>query len=273
MDIKLLALDLDGTVLSSGNTLPRAARYAIEKAVDSGIEVAVASGRPFSSMPEEVLRIDGIRWVIASNGAAVYDGGERVRSVTLDAEDILRILDLTREHDLIWEAFAEGETCTDKRYYDDPMKYGCSEAYVGYVRGSRGTCTDMRGYIRENRRRLDSIEFVCTDKALRESLWDLIARETEGVYITSSSANFVEFMNAAATKANAVAWLSERLGIARKNIAAAGNADNDVDMLRFAGLGAAVRNATPACLAAADLIVAGNDEGGVCELVDRIILP
>ena len=235
------------------------------------MEVAVASGRPYSSMPQDILNIDGIDWVIASNGASIYHRGERLRALKLREQDVLDILDLTKAHDLIWEAFIDGVACTDKRYYDDPMRYGCSAAYVSYVRGSRDVSSDMRGFIRDHRRVLDSIEFVCPEQTLRERLWDDIAREVEGVYITSSSAHFVEFMHADATKSGAVGWLSERLGIAQSEIAAAGNADNDKDMLLHAGLGVAVSNATPACLDAADLIVGSCDEDGVSELIEQLI--
>ena len=174
MDIKLLALDLDGTVLRSNNTLSAGMKTALEKAVDSGLEVAVASGRPYSSMPQDILNIDGIDWVIASNGASIYHRGERLRALKLREQDVLDILDLTKAHDLIWEAFIDGVACTDKRYYDDPMRYGCSAAYVSYVRGSRDVSSDMRGFIRDHRRVLDSIEFVCPEQTLRERLWDNI---------------------------------------------------------------------------------------------------
>ena len=271
MKAKLLALDRDGTVLRTDNTLAPEVRDSIKQAIKGGIEVAVASGRPFRSMPEEVLAIDGISWVIASNGAAIYQNGVRAHSDTLDEADVLRVLDLTKEHDLIWEAFLEGETCTDKRYYDDPMKYGCSEAYISYVRGSRGCCADMRGYIRRNRKNLDSIEFVSTDTELREGLWARLERELPNVYITSSSKNFVELMNGTATKANALRWLTNRLDIDLKNTAAAGNADNDADMLALAGLGAAVSNATPLCLSAANAVIPSNDDGGVRELIEFLL--
>ena len=271
MDIKLLALDLDGTVLRSDNTLSPVVRKALEKAAKSGIEVAVASGRPFRSMPKEILAIKGVDYVIASNGAAIYHQEKRIFSDTLKPRDVEKILALTGAHDLIWEAFLDGETCTDRRYYDDPVRYGCSEAYISYVRGSRDACDDMRGFIEQNSHRLDSIEFVCTDRRLREQLWMSLEREVPGVYITSSSRNFVEMMNGTATKANAVRRLCALLRVDQKNTAAAGNADNDVDMLLFAGTGAAVRNATPKCLDAADMIVDTNDNDGVAELVEYLV--
>ena len=271
MDVKLLALDLDGTVLRSDNTLSPVVGRALEKAAASGIEVAVASGRPFGSMPREILSIDGVDYVIASNGAAIYHQHKRIFSDTLRPQDVQKILALTAGYDLIWEAFLDGETCTDRRYYDDPVRYGCSRAYIDYVRGSRAACDDMRGFIERNRHRLDSVEFVCTDKDLREHLWASLEKAVPDVYITSSSRNFVEFMNGTATKANALRKLCELLDVDQKNTAAAGNADNDVDMLLFAGTGAAVRNATPKCLDAADLIVDTNDNDGIAELVEYLV--
>jgi len=271
MNIQLLALDLDGTTMRTNNTLAPDVKNAIERAILSGIEVAVISGRPYTSMPREILEIRGIRWIVASNGAAIYQNGVRVHADRLRETDVLRILDLTKEHDLIWEAFCGNETCSDKRYYDNPLQYGCSPAYVDYVRTSRGCCSDMRGYIFQNRRRLDCLDFVSTDSRLRQTLWAQLESALPGVYITSSSRNFVEMMNRSANKANALRQLCARMNIDIKNTAAAGNADNDADMLALAGIGAAVRNAAPACLNVADAVIPSNDEGGVRELIMQLL--
>lgn len=271
-DIRLLALDLDGTALRSDNTLSDTVKDALRYACDSGIEIVVASGRPYLSMPQEVLAIEGIRYVIASNGAAIYNHrGERIHASLLKENDVLRLLALTQPHDLIWEAFREDENCTDRRYYEDPVRYGCTPAYVGYVRSTRAVSDDMRGYIYQHRRTLDSVEFVSTDEALRESLRRQLTRALPNMYITSSSAHFVEFMDAEATKSAAVRWLCGRLQIRLQQTAAAGNADNDIDMITQAGFGAAVRNATPACLRAADVILPDNDSDGVAQMIRRLV--
>lgn len=271
-DVRLLALDLDGTVLRSNNTLADEVKASVEAAIAHGIEVVVASGRPYISMPKEILAIEGINYVVASNGAAVYDGsGRRVISMPMKSDDVLRLLRLTEDYDLIWEAFLEGETCTDRRYYEDPVSYGCSEAYVDYVRSSRGCSNDMRGYILSHADCLDSVEFVCSDAALREPLRRMLERELDGLYITSSSADFVEFMDKNATKSNAVRSICKLESIPLINTAACGNADNDVDMIAQAGLGAAVKNATRRCLDAADITVSSNNDHGVKELIEMII--
>ena len=271
-NIKLLALDLDGTALKSNNTLSPVVKKAIKRASENGITVVAASGRPYGSMPDYILNMNAFKYFITSNGAGIYDNKRnRINSVQLKEKSVLDILDLTKEYDLIWEAFLEGETCTDKRYYDNPQKYGCSAAYVDYVRNSRGCSEDMRGYIYKNRNRLDSIEFVSTDGELRKSIWILIEKSVSDIYITSSSAHFVEIMDSKATKANALRFICDLLNVPLENTAAAGNADNDVDMIVEAGLGVAVGNACKNCKTHADLTVSSNDDDGIAELIDLIL--
>ncbi len=270
--IKLLALDLDGTTLKSNNTLSQTVKRAIERAHNSGIVIVAASGRPYGSLPDYILNMDAFEYFITSNGAGIYDNrGKRIKSVPLKEKSVLDILNLTKDYDLIWEAFLDGETCTDKRYYDNPQKYGCSAAYVDYVRNSRGYTDDMRGYIYKNRNRLDSIEFVSTDDELRNFIWNKIDKSDFGVYVTSSSAHFVEIMDSMATKANALRVICDMLNISLKNTAAAGNADNDIDMIVESGLGVAVKNACCNCKACADLIVSSNDDDGIADLIDILL--
>lgn len=270
--IKLIALDLDGTVLRDNNTLSTTVKNAVEKAIESGIKVVAASGRPYGSMPESVLKIEGIDYAVTSNGAAIHDkNGRRIHSSLLDEKEVLKLLKLTEKYDLIFEAFIDGLTYTDSRYVNDPMKYGCSEAYVDYVRASHAHIEDMRSFIYEHRKELDSIEYVCTDKQKRDTIRQLIADGTTSFFITSSSENFVEFMAENATKGNALKWLCNYLKLDLSETSACGNADNDADMVKISGMGAAVSNATKLCLDSADIVVASNNDDGVAELISRIL--
>ena len=270
--IKLIALDLDGTALRSDNTLSPAVARSVEKAAGLGIEIVAASGRPYHSMPKAFLELNGVNYVISSNGAAIYDNsGRRIRETLMPEAEVLKLLEITKNEDLIWEAFLNGGTYTDIRYLADPLKYGCTPAYIEYVRGSRAGLDDMRKYIYDNRQRLDSVEFVCTDSSLRGRVRADIERECGGLYVTSSSANFVEMMHASATKSNALKWLCKLKNIPLESTAACGNADNDADMIACAGLSAAVDNASKSCKDAADIIVPSNDLDGVAALIDIIL--
>ena len=270
--IKLLALDLDGTTLRSNNTISEKVKEAIKKAVDSGIEVVAASGRPYHSMPEYILNFNGLNYFIASNGANVYKNrGEKIHSELLCESDVIKFLKITQKYDLILEAFIDGLTYTDSRFMNDPIKYGCSQAYVSYVKASHGCIDDMRQFIFDNRDRFDSIEIVCTDKLLRAQLRDIISKNIPDFYITSSSKNFIELMAKNATKAKGVEFLCNHLGINPEECCACGNADNDVDMIGFVGLGVAVKNASLNCIEKAKIIVADNNSDGVAQLVDILI--
>lgn len=272
MNIKLVAIDLDGTALRSDNTLSPAVANAIESAAEKGIEIVAASGRPYISMPESILNLTGVNYVISSNGAAIHDKtGKRLTQTLLKENDVIRLLDLTKDYDLIWEAFRDGETYTDNRYLHDPLQYGCTPAYISYVKNSRGGLDNMRRYIYENRTGLDSVEYVCPNKELRESVRAEIEKNINGLYITSSSENFVEIMDKGATKSSAIKWLCKYLSISLSAIAACGNADNDADMIAAAGLKTAVSNASESCKKAAEVILPTNNNDGVAELIKMIL--
>lgn len=271
-EIKLIALDLDGTVLTDNNTLSDRVKRSLEKAIASGIEVVAASGRPYGSMPKNVLGIKGLNYSITSNGAAVHDNsGRRIHSTLVSENDVISLLKITEGHDLIFEAYVKGLTYTDSRYTSNPLKYGCSEAYVDYVKASHGHIDNMREFIYNHRKELDSIEIICTDAKKRSHIRQLAEDSTSGFYITSSSENFIEFMDKSATKGNAVDWLCNYLDVKTENTCACGNADNDADMIEQAGFGAAVENASRLCLDCADIIVPSNNNDGVARLIEIIL--
>lgn len=271
-EIKLIALDLDGTVLTDSNTLSDRVKRSLERAIHSGIEVVAASGRPYGSMPKNVLGIEGLNYSITSNGAAVHDNsGKRIHSTLVSENDVISLLKITEEYDLIFEAYVKGLTYTDSRYTSNPLKYGCSEAYVDYVKASHGHIDNMREFIYNHRKELDSIEIICTNAKKRAHIRQLVEDSTSGFYITSSSENFIEFMDKSATKGNAVNWLCNHLDVSKKNTCACGNADNDADMIEQAGFGAAVENASKLCLDCADIIVPSNNNDGVARLIEIIL--
>ncbi len=125
-EIKLLALDLDGTTLTSANTLSLRTKTAIQRAITGGIEVVAASGRPYGSMHKSILNTQGINYIISSNGAVIHNAQKQcVFRSLLSESDVLKILELTDRYDLIFEAFIEGRTYTDSRYVSNPLAYGC----------------------------------------------------------------------------------------------------------------------------------------------------
>lgn len=270
--IKLLALDLDGTTLTSKNTLAPAVKSALEKAIENGIIIAIATGRPLGTMPQSILDIEGIDYLITSNGAAIYDRqGKKIHSATLKENDVLKILDVMKDEDIISEAFVDGLTYTDKRYSDNPLAYGCTEAYIDYVKASHGHIEDMRKFIFEHKNELDSIEYISTDPQTRKRIWSMLENAVDNIFITTSSEHFIELMDKSATKASALSHLAEMLNIDMQNTCACGNADNDADMIAESGFGAAVDDASSKCIECSDYVVPDSDNDGVAVLIDYIL--
>ena len=269
-NIRLIALDLDDTTLCSDSRLAPETEKALKRAVSAGIEVVVASGRAFKALPAQVLGIGGISYAITTNGAAIerVPDGERIMNFSLRPASVMQILELFGDERL--EAFVDGQPYCDAEYAADPLRYGCAPAYVEYVRTTRRPVADMRTFILQNIDRLDSIDVLSEPgdhhDALRKKAGTL-----ENVYVTSSSPRLVEISDAAAGKGAALKRLCAMLGVPAEYTAAFGNGDNDADMLRFAGLGVAVKNASKSCLEAADFVCASNDELGVAQMINRIV--
>lgn len=264
-NIKLAALDLDDTTLRSDSTLAPETYEALSAAADAGIEIVVASGRAFKSLPKSILELKNVHYAISSNGAAVENAktGERIISFLLDAAVVEKIISDFGE-DGLYECFIKGQPYSPKTYMDDPLRYGCSPAYINYVRTTRLPVEDMPSFIRQNADRLDSLDIICPTAEKKAEVYEK-AKLFEDAYVTSSSPRLVEFASPMAGKGRALRRLCAMLGVDKTHVAAFGNGDNDADMLSFAGFGVAVENATAYCKSCADYICPSNDDFGVAK--------
>ena len=293
MKIKCIALDLDRTTLDSQGHLREENRTAIESAVADGVHVVVASGRSLDSLPAEITDIKGIRYAITSNGAAVYDLSERkclrqFKMTPASVEDILRHMEPERvkdvygnaseipeaemsEIEISYEAFIDGKAFAESRYVADPVRFGAMPQAISYIQGTRAPVEDMRTFICEHKSELDCIDLVVKNEDMKRKLWKNLQESVRDVYITSSVRQLLEISHRDAGKESGAKFLLEYLGLTREELAAFGDGDNDSGLLKYAGIGFAVANASPECRDAADEIVASNDENGVAQGINKIL--
>ena len=267
MSIRCIALDLDRTTLNSAGQLSERNRKAMEQAIESGIQIAVASGRSLDSLPAAVLEIPGIRYAITSNGAAVYDLEERtcLRQYKLTAEAVRDILRWTEEADVTFEAFIDGKPYAEKDYVEDPVRFGAMPQSIPYIQGTREPVENMRHFIQRHEEELDCIDVVVKSEEYKRQLWKILEKQACHVYITSSVKQLLEISDVNAGKDAAARFLIEYLGMTREELAGFGDGHNDSGLLEFAGIGFAVENAVEECRKAADRIVSSNDGDGVAE--------
>ena len=271
--VRLVALDLDDTTLDNKSTLAPGTRAAIERCIHAGITVTLATGRSFSSLPEALLEIPGIPYAVTSNGATVcaLPEGRCLWGRYMPPEAVEKLLTLLPRNpapgmEVIWDGAAyawEGQ-------FADPTAWGVSPRFVKYFRATRKPVPDINAFIRAHETELEGSNLRCHSREMELALRAAIRETLPELYMTSSFGGLVELANREAGKASGLRFVAGALGLGPEAVAAFGNADNDVDMLRWAGLGVAVANASPLCLAAADAITATNQNLGVAKFLHRI---
>ncbi|MDD7740631.1 MAG: HAD-IIB family hydrolase, partial [Lachnospiraceae bacterium] len=230
-------------------------------------------GRALLALPEDVRRIEGIRYAVTSNGAAVYDLQENrlLKQQKLSKRVVLEIIDRMDQEEIVYEAFIDGKPYGQREYVEDPVRFGSTLKAVPYIQSTRTSVDDMRAFLLEHIDQLDCIDVVTISEEKQKELWRRLEREVEGIYITSSVHRLLEISDQDCGKHSGLRYLTEHLTIQREELAAFGDADNDIQMLQFAGTGIAMGNASDACKEAADYVTLTNDEDGVAYAIEKIL--
>ncbi len=273
MDIRCIALDLDRTTLNREGRLSTANRQALEYAIARGICVIPASGRAFTTLPKDICAISGVEYAVTSNGAAVcrIPGGEVLMRRCLPPQSAERILALSDEPGVTYEAFVNGVAYADAVYMKDPASYGASPEAIEYLFTTRRSAADIRLFLKLHAHELDSVDVICWDANRMARLRSRFEKHMPEVYMTSSSIQRLEFSQLGTGKHTGVMWVLERLNLLPEQLAAFGDGDNDAELLHIAGFGIAMENATPICRAAADAITLHHDADGVAHAIYNIL--
>ena len=271
MPYRLIALDLDGTVVIGGQLPTPTVRQAVAAAEASGVRVVLATGRPYPSALRYAEAFGLSNPILCFQGSLVKQvGGEQA---TLFAESMPRapLLELFE--------YAEARDL-------DLTLYSERAIYVVGMRRPRsfydlwfGGEIDHVSSLAEGLRRIDEqglvplkCLFIDEPAANERLVQDLRARFDGRLDIVRSHEMFVEAVSPLASKGRSLAFLAEYYGIPRSEVIAMGDSGNDVSMLRWAGLGVAVANASSDVLAVADWVAPTVEENAVGALVERFVL-
>jgi len=195
---------------------------------------------------------------------------KRIQRFLLTAESVKRIIGLVSGKEIALEAFVDGTAYADKKYVEDPVRYGASEKAISYIQRTRNPIEDMERFMEEHIEELDSIDIVVKNNDIKKEI-ELLLLNVDDIYITSSVKQLIEISHKDAGKHSGMKFLGELLGIIPEEMAAIGNDRNDIDMMKFAGCGIAVANASEECLQAADVVVRNCDEDGVADAIQKMI--
>lgn len=258
----MIASDLDGTLLGPDHAISARTMDAIATAIGAGIEVVAATGRSrLTALP--ILRGTPIRWVVCSNGAAVWD---RLREVA----DLYRPIatPLAREVISHLRATVPGVTLGWEVLtgYGFEAHYGPRPPSLGR-HGVAGDAPEPGEHDTVLKLFVDHPDVVTASEAMAV----LGSALPDGVTGVSSGGPYLELTATGVDKATTLAVLADRLGMAAAEVMAFGDSHNDIEMLRWAGTGVAMANAHPDVVAASDRSAPSNAQDGVAAVIESLI--
>ena len=267
-----VALDLDGTTLRTGSVLSAYTREVLEAVIARGVRVVVASGRPYHALPREVLEIPGVEYAVCSNGATVWHvpTGACIRRVTLPPEAAGQVMEALARENIRYECYIGGRPYADAAYVADPVACGAPPRAIPYVQSTRQPVDDIAGFLRSHAGELEGLDVILADPSRKPALWERLTGLRDDLYITFAAPHLLEIAHRDAGKRAGLEAVLAGMGIAGVQTAAFGDADNDIDMLEWAGLGVAMANATEGAKRAADRVALSNDEDGVARVLAEI---
>ena len=271
MAYKLLALDMDGTLLTSDKRISARTREALRNLAERGTPVAYCTGRCFKELLEYPQELPFVRYGVLSSGAIVYDFEicERLAVRPLDTDAILCAMEIARVEDAMVHVMAVEASVTRA---DDIARMG--ELGMGVYRSMfERICTledDPASWAAEHAGEVVKVNFYHKDPSSRDRTRRRIEQARLPLALANAEATSVECSASGVSKAKGLQTLAEYLGISLNEVVAVGDSDNDVEALGAVGMPVAMGNATDAVRGLARLVVASNDEDGIVEVVERL---
>jgi Cof subfamily protein (haloacid dehalogenase superfamily) len=264
MPIKLLAVDLDGTLVADLHTIPSRTQAAIKATVAQGVIVTIATGREYE-ITHQFANLLGLTGpIICFQGAVIQDAhtGASIASETLSLAATHRLIDVSRSLNVTLTLYGSGIAYSEQMTPQGKIFFNNIGTTMIEVKDLKQAVTNrpIKGMIIHSP---EEGEAICAQ----------LQANLDGVLkVFRSLENLIEITAANVSKGHALATLAAHYGIDQGDVMAIGDQDNDVDMIAWAGIGVAMGNASPNAKAAADHIAPPLAEEGAAWAIEHFIL-
>ena len=271
MAVKVILLDLDGTLLNSHKTVSPGNCAALERAAAMGVHIVPATGRFYEGMPEVVRNLPFVRYAVSVNGAEIYDVREKrvLHKEELEPEEAVAIYEYLSRLPALCDAYVEGWGYMDRSYYDRIDEFAAVPYVAKMLRELRTPVDDMKAFLLEHKAQKLMAFFNDMDRRAVEL--ERVKTLFPNTAVSSSIVNNIEVNAKKATKGGALLNLCQVLGVDVKDTMAFGDGSNDLSMIRNAGIGVAMGNAYPGLKEAADCVTLNCDEDGVAHAIEKFV--
>ena len=271
MERKILFLDLDGTLLNSRREISPGNRAALEKALEKGHMVVINTGRPLHSAIIQNERLgfshEGC-YVVSFNGGVIFDAYRKqvIYRRGLPLQTAVSILEMCNEKGVHVQTYDLENVLVEPRWNDGLIKKYCGRILMEYR-----VLPDFKTGLTEEPPKILAVSE--TDRPALDELQRELPRHFPEVDCFFSAKHLLEIVPKGTHKGSALEHLCSILDIPVANSVAAGDEENDLTMLRAAGVGCAMANAVDPVKKAADYVtVHNNDEDGIAEIVEKFLL-
>ncbi|MHC5228563.1 Cof-type HAD-IIB family hydrolase [Enterococcus sp. LJL99] len=267
--IKLIAIDLDGTLLDSKKEISLRSKTALMEAKAAGVKVVLCTGRPLKAIEvylEELGLRDNGDYSITFNGGLVQknESGEIMEKALMPLEDIHELHELAVVLNVPLDVLSDGLVLQLPSSPDYPSIYSELNNLLTFEAAQLEQLSADGVY----NKAVVALEAEYLDEQIKKIPSEFYDRYE----VIKTRKNLLEFMPKGITKAYGISLLAKDLGIKQEEIMTIGDEENDLPMIEYAGLGVAMENAVPEVKAAAQVITDTNDRDGVAKVVETYVL-
>lgn len=271
MGIKLIALDLDGTLLNPDLKITNYSINILNRIMEQGIEIVICTGRTLSELPEEFKQMPHIKYYITCNGAVIWDRHElkMIYENPIAADDVKELMEILNPYDMRTEVFALGRIFISQKCYSRFYEYGGLN-HDDFLLKTRTPVDSIEEFVEDFNQPVDKFNLFFKTPQERQTAWEDCVRH--GFNVTSSFEQNMEVNAPTANKGIGLKALAQQLNVQANEIMAFGDNLNDMSMLRFVGHPIAMGNAVPELKEIATYVTKANYEDGVAQGIEKLLL-
>lgn len=271
-DIKIIALDLDGTLLDSQKRLSQRNRETLTECIRQGVEVVPCTGRIWSGVPDFIREFPGIHYAITVNGAIIEDLEQHciLTERKMSCEKAVEILELAKQLNAMYDVYVDGGGVGEKRFMEHLEDYGISPKLREMILATRQIVPDVIEEVRRKARPVEKINYFFGDAEERLRARKMLEARKD-VLVSASFSNNLEINEPGAAKGEALLRLASHLGVEPRQTMGFGDGENDISLIRQAGIGVAMENGEEIVKKAADYVTVTNDEDGVAAALEYLL--
>ena len=269
-DIKIIGLDMDGTLLKDDKTISEYTESVLKKAMAEGIHILPATGRVKIGIPECIRNMEGVRYGICSNGASLLnlETDEELYSCRISHEDAMKMVDIMEEYGTIYDAYIDGRGYSDERFYHHLEDYKIEPEMMKMYVKTRTPLPSLREYMKQGHHEVEKFNMFFSEPEQRLKAMEELS-QLPFVKITSSLYNNIEINAADCNKGTALLGFAEKLGFSKEQVMGCGDGSNDYEMILMSGIGVAMENGLDSIKEAADYITVSNEQDGVAKAIEH----